>query len=761
MLVAALEATHAALERDDAPAALEAIVAAWRIQHHPRIGALAARISPLAADGRPPIGGTTPRMRLAAWLEAETKHDLVDVEVLLAEPWPKQWRDGYARFLRIAEWEPDPRVAAFLAQAFVVPPYRSQASVGLQLLLLRHLIALEDPRSRDIVERTVRQLATSHDEARTMHGRLHETLAVLAQIATLAPRAESRIARLEARFAGDIRDATLTQQTQADFLARIDADPGDLATKVVFADWLTARGHPRGELITLGIARRDGTASPEAARRERELVQATSVDPTAWDWPIAMHFARGSHRYEDGFFAGGRLACAVEPSTMSTGWSHVRFIEVCEMPPYEPTAIELLGRLTDLRELANVDVRDAMALLAAGLLERIELLEVVEDGRTNLLDMLAQTTGLPSLKTFGVVCARWGETALAALPSWPIVRRVERILLRGTEERLDVPAILEALASVPGPTTVEVRPRADVVYRVERTGTGPFRRLTMRGSTLDVVTTIDAFPAGSLEAITVEGNRSTLPVEVRTRLFEAFARFPDAALDVPFERPVSTTTPEPVALVSVRITGSSFHRPDRIGELMRHAERLGIHFDFYTPGWGNLRRGLTPEPIAKAEALAKVGKQMTLYADGTGSRAHLHARDDDWLELEVTQVAGLLDWIAALVEERLDEVRTLSVEIEPRPRRFVETPEMEDPHRLWPRSTTCAVLLDEAWSRRLAPDRWTRHRAAERDLAGLAFRPVGSRLLVALHADPIGPPTPRERAAFARVVTRILAEGDA
>jgi uncharacterized protein (TIGR02996 family) len=61
-------------------------------------------------------------------------------------------------------------------------------------------------------------------------------------------------------------------------LSAIAADPDAIENWLVYADWLTDRGDPRGELIVLELAIETSTANEEAVERHRALLR----DETAW-----------------------------------------------------------------------------------------------------------------------------------------------------------------------------------------------------------------------------------------------------------------------------------------------------------------------------------------------------------------------------------------------------------------------------------------------------------------------------------------------
>jgi uncharacterized protein (TIGR02996 family) len=79
-------------------------------------------------------------------------------------------------------------------------------------------------------------------------------------------------------------------------LDAIYAAPDDDAPRQVYADALTERGDPRGEFITLQLARARGPVSAEQLRRERELSNVAE-HRVAWARPFSQsgdcHFSRG------------------------------------------------------------------------------------------------------------------------------------------------------------------------------------------------------------------------------------------------------------------------------------------------------------------------------------------------------------------------------------------------------------------------------------------------------------------------------------
>lgn len=78
---------------------------------------------------------------------------------------------------------------------------------------------------------------------------------------------------------------------EADLLAAIAADPDAVEPRAIYADWLVAQEHPRGELTIVQLARRDRPDDVELRDRERELtaelskalIEMTSAEPLPAD----------------------------------------------------------------------------------------------------------------------------------------------------------------------------------------------------------------------------------------------------------------------------------------------------------------------------------------------------------------------------------------------------------------------------------------------------------------------------------------------
>jgi uncharacterized protein (TIGR02996 family) len=113
------------------------------------------------------------------------------------------------------------------------------------------------------------------------------------------------VAILEGLAAGEpapARAAELDAADEAALLAAVLAAPADDAPRLVYADWLTERGDPRGELILLQCARAATGGAPTA--REEELLARSA---RAWLGPLEPWVVRGGASFVRGFLDGCRL----------------------------------------------------------------------------------------------------------------------------------------------------------------------------------------------------------------------------------------------------------------------------------------------------------------------------------------------------------------------------------------------------------------------------------------------------------------------
>jgi uncharacterized protein (TIGR02996 family) len=182
----------------------------------------------------------------------------------------------------------------------------------------------------------------------------------------------------------------------AELLAQVYADPAADAPRLVYADWATSRGDPRGELITLQFSRRDRTPDAAAVRRERELLEQYMH---RWLAPIWNAIRQYSVRFERGFLS----SVTVEPFAVISSrpeWSTVQALELAyheELPMHAFPALRVLRNVTPklLAQIAS----------APRALTHIGVATEPGAARPDVIAELASGHAFPDLTSLGV----WGN----------------------------------------------------------------------------------------------------------------------------------------------------------------------------------------------------------------------------------------------------------------------------------------------------------------------------------------------------------------
>ena len=360
-----LEAALAALASDDDERALDHLVAAWDVC---RAAALAPLVDTLASRIEPrhkALTGKTANDRYEAFRTTASDRRQADLARLVTLLPKLAYGDvSTALDMLLYDWPHTPRMRALL-EPIQLPGYTDRL-----------------------------------DELRALHATPRD--------GALSERTRSLIAQLERSLRADPAGDEL--------LAQVYADPDADAPRLVYADWATSRGDPRGELITLQFARRTRAPSAAAVRRERELLE---LYMQRWLAPIWNAIRPQSIRFERGFLAAATIepfaAIATRPE-----WATVVAVELVyqRMLP--------LAAFPALRELRNVTppllpeiAKQPTRLTHLGLAEELDA-TVMPAKFFNLRSGEA----FPALRSLGV----WGRPEdWAWLWDSPIGARLDRI----------------------------------------------------------------------------------------------------------------------------------------------------------------------------------------------------------------------------------------------------------------------------------------------------------------------------------------------
>jgi uncharacterized protein (TIGR02996 family) len=383
-----LASALAALAADDDEAALERLVAAWNVERAPAliplIDTLASRIEPRHKA----LAGKTADQRYTAFRDTAAMQRQADLGRLVAVLPKLNYGDlSTALDTLLYHWPYTPRMRALLV------PLRL-AGYGDRVAELRDRHAKPD------------------DDVAL-------TAAAVAQLAELA-----RL--LAADDAG------------ADLLEQIHADPAADAPRLVYADWATSRGDPRGELITLQFARRERAPDDVAVRREREL-----VDHYAQRWlaPIWNAIRPESVRFDRGFLA----SVTVEPFAVIAPRPEWSTVEMLELAYHEAIPMEAFPALRELRNvtpklLAQIATQPRPLTHIGLALEPNRTIEAPQTVR--VITELAHGTAFPHVTSLGL----WGDPDdWTWFWSMPLASRLTRVEVTHRFYRGDSPWLSAAL----------------------------------------------------------------------------------------------------------------------------------------------------------------------------------------------------------------------------------------------------------------------------------------------------------------------------
>ncbi|MCA9671062.1 MAG: TIGR02996 domain-containing protein, partial [Myxococcales bacterium] len=290
-----LDRAAAAVERRDRVEALQHLLLAWRTTAHPHIAAL---VETLSAD----IDRALPAVDHA--LEGEAYHDAwVNLaaqqrEVDVARLVPGLFRLPLGKLLaarveHMRSRPADPRITRALFEMIAEPPATAQSLKPMWNALFAQLASSGDVRGRALLEARLDQPQGASKFWPHHYQKTRELLEVLpAAPPTLGEATARRVARLGAALTrlaegqpspaqallgegasdGGSAAGAVGGDEAAELLAQIEANPSDLSLRSVYADMLSERGDPRGELIALQLRELRGEASAADRSNGRKLL---------------------------------------------------------------------------------------------------------------------------------------------------------------------------------------------------------------------------------------------------------------------------------------------------------------------------------------------------------------------------------------------------------------------------------------------------------------------------------------------------------
>lgn len=317
-----------ALAATDPRAVLVASLEAWQAYPSVALADLVIAASARVATTREVKGSLAEQQ--ATWLEVCAAADPIDLPWLLEHVITSRKQETLERLRALAKREPDPRTSAALVERCAAPELRSHPPVW--TLIFSILRKARDRRMLATIGELHRQLKLVTDFDREHRVRLLKLEEMIAAFEPPPPPHPQRdlldqLARQLLAKGGAIGEAA-SAKTALDFMIEVWAAPLDDAPRAVFAAWLLERGDPRGELITLQLARARDPAEPanaEIIKRERALL---SEHHRAWMGELEPVVSKNAYAFERGFLARAEVPwrkLAALPALMThPAWATVR-----------------------------------------------------------------------------------------------------------------------------------------------------------------------------------------------------------------------------------------------------------------------------------------------------------------------------------------------------------------------------------------------------------------------------------------------------
>ena len=257
-------------------------IEAWQRTHDPRVADLVDLLGALESPA--PLKRSGRAADLAAWNEAEARHDPADFGALVAAAGGGTRDNVIEQAKKLSAWK-DPRFGAGMLKLIEDPPYVGSKARMMVRAIATEMIAHGDGRlAVGCRELAGRYLAIIKGSVGGFVVEQLERVAAAADaviVEALPAADEKRLAALEAKHRDALAQLAERRNASADakqsletLLAAVYAAPDDDGPRIVFADALLELGDDRGEFIHLQLARARGAQTPEQAAREKQIAEA-------------------------------------------------------------------------------------------------------------------------------------------------------------------------------------------------------------------------------------------------------------------------------------------------------------------------------------------------------------------------------------------------------------------------------------------------------------------------------------------------------
>lgn len=322
-----------ALRQTDQPEAmLGSLLDIWRQTRDPFL----AEVVELAGRrvSRPPLESRPADKALKAWLACAKKHDDADLDRLIAALQVGKVKEIIQRLEVLAAGATDPRLTTLAATLLETQPFRSGAARPIYTAIINLLEAQQDPRAIGRLERVKKQfmpgkgLEGGTDFRDFFSRKLERALDKARKVAAPKPL-DTASTRALATLASKLEAAAALKQQdtkgELELLSAIWKSPTDDTVRQVYADFLSERGNPHGEFITLQLADADGRLDAAGKKRMKALQKEHA---RAFLGPLQPAITLTNLRFERGFVAHCELADKMSPQIQAIeahpGWSTVK-----------------------------------------------------------------------------------------------------------------------------------------------------------------------------------------------------------------------------------------------------------------------------------------------------------------------------------------------------------------------------------------------------------------------------------------------------
>lgn len=374
-----LEGASRALARGQLRAMAEQLRELWRRSRDPELAQLYEGLvhrpvrgglwdpSSNLDEGEPTRGRSTDEQRADRFEALARAHagDPIVLPTLLADPHNPTFNE-LERLQLLHAWTPDPLLASALARWLRVPriPDWIELRRPLHGALIRDLAAQRDPRQLETLEQLAALPGLGAPRRRQLRGVISSLGALKVFRLDLRARPEAKALHRRA----ELHEAERAEEGA--LLAAVHDAPEDMAARLVYADWLDARGDPRGEFISLQLGAQAGALASATQVREQLLLARHG---RRWAGELDALLNPRGRVFEGGFLT----RASVEASELSVdqigldAWSTLRSLD-----GHVPDLLALRGRLSALEQLYGFLSLDRfVSLRAAGRLQSVSRYE--------------------------------------------------------------------------------------------------------------------------------------------------------------------------------------------------------------------------------------------------------------------------------------------------------------------------------------------------------------------------------------------------